>query len=163
MPAVQYDPERDILLIRSILEQSSEPIVATDPEGRVILHSLGMERLFGYSGAELRSASLHQLTHHHRPDGTLYPESECPWQHALRSGVTVLDREDLFFHKDGTPIEILGSCRPLLAGERHLGLLVTLRDLREKRKTEQALRESEERSSGTEAGEYRPSRGRRGT
>ncbi|XYI00709.1 PAS domain S-box protein [Sorangium sp. So ce1128] len=79
-------------------------------------------------------------------DGTEIPADELPMQRAARTGETVWGDEVDVIRGDGTSIRLLLYAVPLLDEEAQLrGCIGTGIDITERRRAEQALRESEER------------------
>ena len=58
--------------------------------------------LTGYAPEEMLGQPQHALLHHTRPDGTPYPEEDCPVQAARRDGqVRRVDDQVASRHVDG--------------------------------------------------------------
>jgi len=134
-----------LLLTQRITQQSADSIFVLDVEGLVTFVNPEAERAFGFTAAEFLGQRLHDLLHHHYPDGRIFPGSECTKGHARIDGQILHDREDLFFHKDGTPIHISWSSAPLDVNGSRSGVVLTIRNIGERKRTEDALRQSEAR------------------
>jgi len=135
-------------LTACITEQSTDCILLTDLEGRTRFMNPEAERVFGYAFEELRDKPVHDLLHHHYPDGRPYPIEECKMLRDLPNGPMLRDHEDVFFHKDGTPIDVSLSSAPLIVGGARTGVVFTARDIRQRRRAEMALRRSDARFRG---------------
>jgi len=141
----ELDLQFQLQLTACITEQSADCIVLTGLDGQTRFVNPAAERVFGYTFAEFRATTIHDLLHHHYPDGRPFPASECPLAHDLPSNNPMLEREEVFFHKDGTPIDVALSCVPLTLNGASAGIVFTARDIRERKRAERALRESDAR------------------
>ena len=135
-------------LTACITEQSADCIMLVDPNGVTRFVNPETERVFGYSFDEFRTKPVHDVLHHHYPDGRPFPREECPLMWDLTATGLVREREDVFFHKDGTPIDVSVSCVPLILDGARAGVVFTARDIRERRRAELAVRRSDARFRG---------------
>jgi PAS domain S-box-containing protein len=132
-------------LAHSIAQQALDAIWVADETGHVRFVNSEAVRMFGYSAEEWERAHPHDLVHHHYPDLRPFPVSECGINNKQQSGQTLRDHEDVFFHKNGAQIPISITMAPLDMGDGRIGSVCTVRDISQKLRTEQALRDSEER------------------
>ena len=128
---------------RSILETAHESFIAAGPDGRIVDCNQQAERDFGWSRGEVIGRSLAGTVIPSRFRG-VYREG---FDHLLRTGDhTLLGRrfEMPAMRRDGRefPVEITVSSLPTDAGYR---LNAFLHDISDRRKSERALREAEER------------------
>jgi PAS domain S-box-containing protein len=128
---------------REVAENAADAIFMMDMSGRITFVNPAAARLFGWSQDELLGQVLHDVLHHHRPDGSAYPRSECPLAQAYRSGLTLAGQEDVFFHKDGSPVPVSCSNAPIRRGDTVVGSVLTVQDVTERKRSDAALRESE--------------------
>lgn len=135
-----------LYLLRAVAESTADAIFLHDRDGLVLYANPQAERLFGWTRTELLGRRLHQLIHHSRPDGTPYPEAECPLSRLLATGETVSAHCDVFFRRNGSPIEVECSNAPVLGADGRLGATVlTICNVTERNRTEAALRRNERR------------------
>ncbi len=125
----------------SIISNMGEGLYTVDCEGLVTAVNEAAERLFGWTREELLGRKMHDVTHYVRPDGTPFPAEECAGLRVLHEGVAVVNREDQFIRKDGTLFDVVYSSSPLWANGRIAGLVVVFRDVSDKKKADEALRE----------------------
>ena len=74
-----------------------------------------------------------------RIDGVPFAEGEAPSSRALR-GIRVIEEEWRVRHRDGREIEVQGSAVPVIgAGERLIGVVLTVRDVTEQRRLQREI------------------------
>jgi len=132
-------------LVRTIAENSTQALVMMNEGGYATYWNPALLAMTGYTAEELRSMPLHDLIHHHYPDGRPYPMAECPIDRALPENFEVRAHEDLFFRKDGTAFPVLCAASPVMKGGKSVGTVVEVRDVTERKHAEEALREAHRR------------------
>jgi PAS domain S-box-containing protein len=132
-------------LVRTIAENSTQALMMMDERGFCTYANPASLTMTGYTAEELCSRPLHDLVHHHYPDGQPYPLDECPLDRALPENFDVRAHRDLFFRKDGTPFPVLCAASPIFKGGRPVATVLEVRDITEAERREATLRESEER------------------
>jgi PAS domain S-box-containing protein len=127
---------------RGLLESAPETMVIVNRMGKIVLANAQTEKLFGYACEELLGQPVEILVPErfrgkHVADRTQF--SISPQARPMGSGLQLYGR-----HKDGLefPVEI-----SLAAMQSDEGMLIssTIRDITERKRVEQTLRESEER------------------
>lgn len=136
---------QQLRLINAIADCAANAIFVTDSDGRVTFLNSEAERVFGYSEDELRGRVLHDVIHHHRPDGRPYPFEDCPNCFIYGRGERVRNQETVFFHKDGSPLAVACSNSALEVGGEVEGAVLVAHDISEVKRAEQALREADRR------------------
>jgi PAS domain S-box-containing protein len=124
-----------------ITEKSTDSIFLTDTEGRVTFLNPEAERVFGYKAEEMKGRVLHDLIHHHFPDGRPYPASDCRMSQVCETGETLRHEEDVFFRKDGARVEASHSNALLEIDGKRLGAAHVLHDLTDRNRMEEDLRQ----------------------
>jgi len=128
-----------------ILNCAGEGVYGLDLQGRITFANPAASTMLGYGVEELLGRPMHELLHHSKPDATPYAREECPIYAAFRNGVVYREAEEVFWRKDGTSFPVEYVCTPMREGGRIVGAVVTFKDITERKRVEESLRESEER------------------
>jgi PAS domain S-box-containing protein len=128
-----------------ILNSAGEGIYGLDRQGKTTFANPAAARLTGWDVEDLIGRHQHDVMHHTKPDGTTYPSEECPIYAALQDGTTRRVTDEVFWRKDGTnfPVEYVST--PIREQDEIVGAVVVFEDVTERKQTEEALKESEER------------------
>ncbi len=134
--------------VRLILDSAAEAIFGCDPEGTCLFCNQAAVRFLGYDEpAELLGKNMHALEHHTRKDGTSFPIDECPIYVGFHENRGVHIDDDIFWRKDGTSFPVEYWSHPMLRDGKTVGAVITFLDITERKKAEEALRNSEQRKS----------------
>lgn len=128
-------------MFRAMLESVGEAVYCIDQEGLCTFMNQGAASLLGFTPEECLGRNMHQLIHHSKPDGTLFPASECPISASAKSGTPTELEDDVMWQRDGTAIPVAYIIRPFLTGTPQGGATVTVRDLRVSKRSEATLQE----------------------
>jgi PAS domain S-box-containing protein/putative nucleotidyltransferase with HDIG domain len=126
---------------RALIEEATDAVAILDPSGKTIYYSASMRRVTGYTPEEWAGKSLGDLLIH--PDDLLSLASlleEMKQPNATAEGVRVR-----YVHKDGLWHTLEATVRNMLHDPKIGGIVANFRDVTERVKAEQALKESEER------------------
>ncbi len=131
-------------LEHSLIQASMDGIIVNDMLGRILIFNQGAARILGYSPDEvIGKINASQLypgrTAHDIKEKIYSPEFTGPGM--LENYETVVRR------KDGTMVPIWLSARILHEGEREVGIVGFFRDLRERKRLEEELVQSERLAS----------------
>ncbi|MDT8858846.1 ATP-binding protein [Alkalihalobacillus sp. MEB130] len=126
-----------------ILDSVAEGIYGIDLEANVIFWNKAAEELTGFSMSDFQENNLHNLIHHTNQQGEHVPLTDCPVYHALISGESLFVEDDIFWKKDGTSFPVEYTIKPMQEQGKHVGTVITFRDMSEKIKTEEMLAEWE--------------------
>ncbi len=135
-------PCPDESYFRSLIENASDIITILEPNGVIRYESPSIEGILGYRPEELVGCNVFEFIH---------PEDiariQLIFQEGLRQSGAIRCGEFRFRHKDGSwrAFEAIG--KNLLDDPVVCGIIINSRDITERKKAEEVLRESEERFS----------------
>jgi PAS domain S-box-containing protein len=136
------DLRRELELTMSSME---EGVHRVDMQGNIAFENPAAARMLGWEVAELLGKPAHLTMHHTRPDGTPYPKEECPIYATFRDGVS-RHADEVFWRQDGTSFPVEYMTAPIRNDRNEIvAIVVTFRDITERKRAEKALSESEER------------------
>ena len=125
--------------LAAIVESSEDAVLGTSLDGTITSWNGGAEKLYGFSSAEIVGQPALLLV----PDALLAEESRV--LAGVTAGESVLQRETTRRRKDGSLVEVAVTLSPVRdADGACIGVSSIARDLTARRKTEAALRRSEE-------------------
>lgn len=126
--------------LQLILDAAGEGIYGIGLDGTCMFCNRACLELLGYHDqSELLGRNMHDLVHHTRDDGSLFPLSECRIYQALRSGVgTHVDDENLW-RKDGTQFPAEYSAYPQKKDGVVVGAVVSFTDITRRKKVAREL------------------------
>jgi PAS domain S-box-containing protein len=130
----------------AVMSNMSEGLYTVDENGLVSYMNPTAEKLFGWTLEEIRGKKMHDITHYKHRDGSPFPASVCAGLKVLTEGKELRDFEDVFIKKDGSFFDVMYSSSPLKKNGIISGLIVVFRDITEIKKSQLALKESEEKS-----------------
>lgn len=129
----------------TILNQLTEAVIVTDPDGLVIFINESAERLHGRTALQVLQKDYRKSYHLLTEDGQPYPPDKLPLSRAVLNNEVVLDERWRIVRPDGSEILAIGSARPVWGGNhRKIGAVLTIRDDTARVAAEQALRKSDE-------------------
>jgi PAS domain S-box-containing protein len=123
---------------RLILESSAEGIFGLDQEGNHTFVNPAAAKMLGYSVTELEGLHSHSVWHHRKPDGSPYPEQECPIYKVLNNGLNY-SGEDFFIRRDNSQFAVEFVSNPLLHGGEVVGAVVNFRDISQRKEAEAVM------------------------
>jgi len=117
---------------QSILDSAGEGIYGLDTNDRCTFINPAASQLLGFTVDELVGQHTHSMFHHTRPDGSPYPQEECPVLAAYQQGVTHRG-VDMYWRKDGSrfPVEFVST--PIRDGGKITGAVVAFSDITERK------------------------------
>ncbi len=119
-----------------LLNSAGDGIYGLDLDGRTTFVNPAAARMLGWDIADLIGQPIHDLIHHSRSDGTLYPREACPIYAALKDGAVHQVHNEIFWRKDGTrfPVEYVST--PVHEDGMLVGAVVVFRDITERKRVE---------------------------
>jgi PAS domain S-box-containing protein len=116
---------------QAALDSAGEGIWGLDWEGNCTFVNRMAVSTFGFSIEEMVGNNMHDLVHHHYPDGRHFPNSECPIYGVFRKNEPLRKVMDTMFRKDGSSFIAEVSAQPVLVNGKVTGVVVTFRDVTE--------------------------------
>ena len=110
-----------------------EAIFLLDKEGRTVFANPAAEKMFGWSMEELLGKKLHDIVHHHHPDGRIFPMEECPLGDVFATGRSLERHSDIFFDRQGRQVPVSCSNAAILQEEGVVGGVLIVRDVSKQR------------------------------
>ncbi|HEY0524705.1 MAG TPA: response regulator [Stellaceae bacterium] len=113
----------------ALLDAIGLGVYATDVAGICTFINRAGLAMLGYAREEVLGRNIHDLIHHTRPDGSPYPQAECPLLHTAAGGHPVRLDNELLWRKNGTFLIAEYSSFPLVAADGAIaGTVVTFDD-----------------------------------
>ncbi len=119
-----------------ILESVGDGIFGIDLDGKVTFINEAGARALGYAPDQLTGRDLHDLIHHSHADGTPYSRSTSPILQALRRSEPIRMRDEVFWRRNGSAIQVEYSANPLMEDGQVSGMVVAFQDVSERRRLE---------------------------
>ena len=124
-----------------IINAIDDGVYCLDAQGRTIFVNEAAARILGYTNREILGKSMHELTHHHYADGSVFPASECPIRFSATDAVQHRVGGDTFWTKAGKSLPVDYTSIPIKDGRTVVAVVVTFRDISDQQRIEeQALR-----------------------
>ncbi|MEI8312327.1 MAG: PAS domain S-box protein, partial [Verrucomicrobiota bacterium] len=125
-----------------LLNSAAEGILGLDLQGNHTFVNPAATKILGYEAEELLGRHSHSLWHHTKPDGSHYPNEECPIYATYRDGTVHSSSTEVFWRKDGTSFPVEYSSTPLYEQEQLAGAVLTFADITERKALESHLAEA---------------------
>jgi PAS domain S-box-containing protein len=137
--------QEQLELTRTITDNATQGIFMMDPNGFCTFVNPAAKKMFGFEWEEICARPLHELIHHHHPDGRPYPMSECPIDRALPENFDVREHEDVFIRKNGEFFPVLVAVSPIFKEGKPVSTVIEVRDIGERKLAEQKLSQAQEK------------------
>lgn len=131
--------QRQMQAWQAVLDSAGEGIWGLDIAGKCTFVNRMALKVLGFANEELVGGNIHELVHHHYPDGRDFPAEECPINDVLRKNLVLNNISDTIFRKDGSAFVAELSAQPVLIEGEVLGVVVTFRDVTELRQQQEDL------------------------
>jgi two-component system, sensor histidine kinase and response regulator len=126
-----------------LLDSTGQGVYGVDLQGNCTFINKATCEMIGYRPEEVVGRNMHELVHHHKPDGSPYSVEECPVSQTLTNGKGCRVEEEILWRGDGTPISVEYSSFPVVEEGGIQGAVVTVSDNTERKRAKEALQSSE--------------------
>jgi len=130
--------------LTAILSTMGDGVCQVDRNGAVVYLNPAAEKTLGYKLHDVAGKNMHSLIHSHTPGGELCPPESCPLGGVIRGGDSYTTPEDWFQRQDGSFITVEYTGVALKSEHDVTGLVVSFRDITERRQREEQLRTTTE-------------------
>src|SRR5262245_54300627 len=101
-------------LAEALMASLADAVYFVDAAGAVSFVNPAALAVLGYDDErELLGGNSHATIHHHHPDGTRFPEQECPLLRPRASGEIVRVELDWFIRRDGSFVPVSYASAPM--------------------------------------------------
>jgi PAS domain S-box-containing protein len=129
---------------QALLDSAGEGIWGLDLAGNCTFVNRMAARTFGFDSEELLGRNMHELVHHHYPDGRYFPGEECPIYDVIRKNKALHQATDTMFRKNGSSFIAEISAQPVAVEGCVVGVVVSFREVTELRQQQDDLRKAYE-------------------
>lgn len=133
MRATERERRRNQLLLECV----NEGIFGLDHDGRCTFINQAATGLLRLEPDEALGKNMHTLVHHSRPDGSPYPEAECPVYQALRRGEGVRVEDEVLWRRDGTSFPVEMTSAPIIEAGEVQGMVVSFANISRRKRLEE--------------------------
>lgn len=124
---------------RLILNSVGDGIFGLNLDGSITFINPAAASMLGYEMSELQGKSLHNLLPSRLSDGSIYDVETSAIAQALKTGLAYQIPEAIFSRKDGSDLLVEYTCTPIRKRDDSTGVVVTFRDISERKKTEEQM------------------------
>ena len=128
------------LRLATIVESSDDAIIGLDCNGTITDWNKAAERLYGYSAEEVIGREVSEFRPPERANSCIHLTSR------VKQGIAVRHHEAVRRRKDGTDVQVSLTASPIYSAEGQIvGVSSIERDITERKRQEEVLRNNEER------------------
>lgn len=122
-----------------LLDAAGEGIYGVDTEGTTTFTNPAAQKILGYSAEELAGRNMHTMVHHSHSDGSQFCVQDCPIFRAFKIGEVQHVEHDIFWSKEGTPIDVEYTSTPIKENNEIVGAVVVFHDVTQKKAFQRQL------------------------
>jgi PAS domain S-box-containing protein len=126
-------------LLKAVTDNASVALFIMDDRQQCVFMNPAAETMTGFTIAEVRSRSLHDIIHHTRPDGSHYPLEECPIDRAFPQNNRERG-EEVFVRPEGSFYHVSYTASPIRNSEGISGTIIEVRDITQEKQAEARFR-----------------------
>ena len=125
-----------------ILDAAGEGIYGINADGQTTFVNRAAQEMLGWSAEDLLGRDTHAIIHHRHLNGDRYDHRDCPIYHSFRNERVSRVEDEVFWRKDGRPIQVEYVSTPIYDGQVLAGAVVIFRDISDRKENERRLREA---------------------
>jgi PAS domain S-box-containing protein len=128
---------------RLVLESAGEGIFGVNADGGLLFINTAACKMLGVCDTSVIGKNVHELIHHSFPDGSPYPEENCPMFKSYSEGSTHHIENEVLWRADDTSFPVEYTSSPIYKDEELVGAVVTFRDITKRLEARRALAEKQ--------------------
>jgi diguanylate cyclase (GGDEF)-like protein/PAS domain S-box-containing protein len=125
--------------IETILFSTRDGIIGLDKKSNITFCNPTAANLLGYMKRDLLGRNYRALIAHSREDGQLYDEKETAIAHAFKNAEAITVTDEVMWKQDNSPLQAEYTVSPILDNNDVEGVVITFRDVAERREMEKKL------------------------
>jgi PAS domain S-box-containing protein len=122
-----------------ILNAAGEGIFGVGLDGKHTFVNPAAARMLGYEPEELVGQPSHATWHHSKPDGSPYPEQECPLHTGYKTGVACRGQDQVFWRKDDASFPVRYVSTPIHEQGKLTGAVVVFQDITARKRADEEI------------------------
>jgi PAS domain S-box-containing protein len=122
-----------------VLSAAGEGIYGVDTKGITTFVNPAAAKMLGWEPEELIGRSQHNTIHHTKPDGTPYPEEDCPISYSIYDGKIHQGTDEWYIRKNGSTFPIDYISTPVIENGVIIGAVITFADITERKKADEDM------------------------
>ncbi|MFA5327251.1 MAG: PAS domain S-box protein [Prolixibacteraceae bacterium] len=126
-----------------ILNAVGEGIYGLDKNSNITFVNKVFETITGWKSEEIVGKPMHALIHHTKPDGSPYPQEDCPTCLTISEGRISKNDNEYFIRRDGLGFFAEYVSTPILKNDKLDGAVVIFKDITERKLSEAKVKRSE--------------------
>ncbi len=127
---------------RLLLDSTGEGLYGIDLDGACTFINISAADMLGLRPDNVVGQDMHSLIHHSHEDGTPYPLERCPISRSMRIGRGCKVDDEVLWRSDGTSFPAQYSAYPIIDDGRVTGAVVSVSDITQRKRLEEALRKT---------------------
>jgi diguanylate cyclase (GGDEF)-like protein/PAS domain S-box-containing protein len=122
-----------------LLNSAGEGIYGVDTQGKITFINPMALRMLGWTEQEVLGRSAHDLFHYCHPDGSDYPEENCPLAQVLQDGLRREIEDDAFICKNGEHFPVHLVATAMIENQILVGAEIVFQDITRRKQLEAEL------------------------
>lgn len=122
-----------------ILNAAGEGIYGVNTQGQATFVNRAAQEMLGWTLEDLVGNVIHDIIHHHHTDGSVHHAHDCPIYKSFRFEQVMRVDDDVFWKKDGKPIQVEYVSTPIYNQKVLAGAVIVFRDVTERKINENKL------------------------